>query len=152
MILAKLIFIYTVLGVFVAISATGILAAWGVIQLPATTIASAFIAPCLGIVATMIQAKHIFDDPEAVKKLKEEQFDAELTTKRTAEERIAEAVTRERTAATQQHQRDQQALSILQTDNQKVTADLKKSQAEVVRQQQLVSIHKPKPPGPVAGV
>jgi len=151
MIRAKLIFIYTVISVFIGVSTVGILAACGVIKMPDVATAAALIGPCLGIVSTVVAAKHIFEDPEAMTKLKQEHYDAELSANRTTEKRVADAVARERTSAAQQHQRDQQAHAALHTENQQLKLQLQKSQAEVVHQQHLVATYKPKQINPASG-
>ena len=89
MLRAKLIFIYTVLTVFVAVSIVGILGAIGIVPISNIAIVSALLGPVIGIVATVSNAKHIFEDPDAVVKIKQEHADAMLERqKQSAEEEI----------------------------------------------------------------
>lgn len=142
MIRAKLIFIYTVLAVFVATFLIGVLAAWGLIQITGAAV-SVLIGPSLlGIVATLIRAKHIFDDPEAITKLKQEQFDAILNLKRQFEEEKAnvrnehvqtidriqfeQAAAKEKVAAQHLKEREaaKEALAKCQEENRKLRSQL----------------------------
>lgn len=72
---AKTIFIYCTLGVFVATAVVGICAAIGLIKLVELPTAAALLTPCISAVIALINAKHLFDDPEAITKLKHEQHD-----------------------------------------------------------------------------
>lgn len=87
---AKITFIYAVIAVFIGVSTVGILAALGVINMPSAATAGALIGPCIGIVATLVQAKHMFDDPDAVRKIKEEHHDEILRLKALHVEREAQ--------------------------------------------------------------
>ena len=78
---AKLIFIYTAIAVFVATTITGILGAIGYIQFPPNSSAVTLVASCVGLVVTVLKAKHLFEDSEAVSELKQEQLDVVLRLK-----------------------------------------------------------------------
>lgn len=82
MIRAKLIFIYTVLIVFVAVAIVGMLGAMGIVPISNLAIVSALLGPVIGIVATVANAKHIFDDPDAVTNIKREIADKEIDRKK----------------------------------------------------------------------
>ena len=96
MLRAKIIFVYTVLGVFVAVSIVGILGATGVIPISSMAVVSALLGPVIGIVATVANAKHIFDDPEAVVNIKREHAELELQRKIQADDSEVERRQRER--------------------------------------------------------
>ena len=162
MIRAKIFAIYAFVGVFVAIAITGLLGVFHVITLPEAVMASAFIGPCLGIITAAFNAKHLFEDPEAVTELKHKHTDEMLSLKashaereaqsaKASSEREAQVVARERAAATQQQQRDQQTLAILQAENQQLKVELQKKQMEVERQQRIAAARQPKRPMPAPG-
>ena len=162
MIRAKIIAIYAFVGVFVAIAITGLLGAFHVITLPEAVMASAFIGPCLGIITAAFNAKHLFEDPEAVTELKHKHADEilaltashaerEAQSAKASSEREAQSVARERTAAAQQQQRDQQALAVAKTENAQLKIELQKKQTEIERQQRMVAAYKPKPISPAPG-
>ena len=96
MLQAKIIFIYTVLGVFVAVSIVGIFGATGTIPISSMAVVSALLGPVIGIVATVANAKHIFDDPEAVVNIKREHAELELQRKIQADDSEVERRQRER--------------------------------------------------------
>lgn len=72
MIRAKIWFIYAAIAVFLASAVVGICGALGWLHLSDAVTITAFIGPCLGIVAALVKAEHIFNDPEAVMRLKEQ--------------------------------------------------------------------------------
>jgi hypothetical protein len=127
MTLAKIIFIYTALGVFVAIAATGILSAFGAINLPRASITTAFIGPCLGIVAAVLNAKHLFDDPDAIKKLREEhaEFVARL------KEQHLEEILRLKQENADTKLRLNTAMSQAEAQHQKTEAELREQIARI---------------------
>ena len=69
---AKLVFIYAAIAVFMSTTAIGICGATGFIQFPANNSAIALVTSCVGLVVTVLKAKHLFEDSEAVNKLREE--------------------------------------------------------------------------------
>ena len=83
MIREKKVFVYTILAVFVIVAGVGVLGAVGWLRITDSAIVTAILGPCLGIVVALLNAKHVFDDPEAITKLKEEHHQAILDIKST---------------------------------------------------------------------
>ena len=81
MIRAKIFAIHAFVVVFIAIALTGLCGAFGVVTLSDTVMATAFIGPCLGIITAALNAKHLFEDPEAITTLKQEHHDEILRLK-----------------------------------------------------------------------
>lgn len=66
----KIAFIWVAIFVFLGFSSLGALGAFGVIEISNWSTAAAIVGPCIGICASVIGAKHLFNDPDATTELK----------------------------------------------------------------------------------
>jgi hypothetical protein len=87
---AKIVFIYSAISVFIAFALVGALGAFGVVTLSGEATVAAIVGPCLGIVVSVLSAKHLFNDPEAITKLKDEHADEIRALKHKHSDAVAE--------------------------------------------------------------
>ena len=73
---AKIITICIGLILLVVIATIGILGIVGYIKITEGVAAGVIITPAIGIILAIVNAKHLFDDPEATTKLKDDHADA----------------------------------------------------------------------------
>ena len=73
---AKIITIITGIVLLIGVTVVGILGITGVIPITEKAAVGVIITPAIGIILAIFNAKHLFDDPEATTKLKNEHSDA----------------------------------------------------------------------------
>lgn len=73
---AKIITIITGIVLLIGITVVGILGITGVIPITEKAAVGVIITPAIGIILAIFNAKHLFDDPEATTKLKDDHADA----------------------------------------------------------------------------
>lgn len=72
---AKIITIITGIVLLIGITVVGILGITGIIPITEKAAVGVIITPAIGIILAIFNAKHLFDDPEATTKLKDEHAD-----------------------------------------------------------------------------
>ena len=137
---AKLVFIYTIVIGYALMFVIGVCASVGWFHINTSVTLTLFITPSVGIITALIQAKHMFDDPEAIKKLKQEHLDEVFALKQSQAEREA-----------QLRQAYEAETAKLNAENEKLKAELQKKQSEIQGLQGQIAVNKSRPPNPAPG-
>ncbi len=133
---AKIAFIWSIIAVFVAVSNIGILGALGKLEMKGWEAALVLLGPCLGIVASALSAKHLFDDPDAICELRDSHHQEILRMKREHASIIDEdLISRKRVQAafSEEISNLKKYISNLTSEHEAKIAKMKEDHAENIR-------------------